>query len=364
MRTLGYDQTSAENIAHLVTLTYADEAIRWTDHTDSITIGEDTWVAAPGAKHSPVAGKTDGSVRTCTAELAAIDDGPLDDIDIALKRYNGCPITIVSVDVGQLAASPIPFTEVFAGYVGSVKTTVARIITINCRGPLTRLRQDITEQYGTSCLNDLGDAFATDRRGHCRAVIMPPTIERSTAYVAGNEILSFVRVPVTVSGIDVPVNQNIYWECIGAGTTSGSMPGDYTGASVDDVVTDGTAIFMARNAWVRDAEVDTVPTAMSFTLTESPDPRSDATDNFYALGFAIIRSGRYAGRMVPIRSYDKDTFRVRTWDVVSHMIDEGTLIEISPGCPKTIEGCTQYGQILNRQAWTDAPGSDALRAQA
>lgn len=364
MRTLGYDPAGAENAVGLYTLLYGGEAIRWTDHLDSITIGETTWTAAPGAKHSPVTGKTDGSVRTCAATLAATDDGPLDDIDIALKRYNGCPITIVSVDTGQLAESPPPFTDVFAGYVGSVKTSVSRVITISCRGPLTRLRQDITEQYGTSCLNDLGDIFAPDRRGHCRAVIMPPTIARSTEYVAGDDVLSFVRVPITVSGIDVPIYQNLYWECTTDGETDDVQPVGYDGAGPGDAVTDGTAVFTARNAWMRDAEIDVVPNAMAFTLTESPDPRSDAVDNFYALGFAIIRSGRYAGRMMPIRSYDKDTLRVRTWDVVSHMIEPGTRIEISPGCPKTEAGCTQYGQILNRQAWTRAPGADALKAQA
>lgn len=363
MRTTGYDPASADNVVGLYTLTYGTEEILWTDHFDSITVGATTWTAAPGAKRSPVSGDTDGSVRTCTAEIPATDDGPLDDIDITRGRYDGCPISIVSVDTGQLAESPPPFCEVFTGYVGSVKVSVSRVITISCRGPLTRLRQDITEQYGTSCLNDLGDIFATERRGHCRAVIVPPDIARSTAYVAGNDILSFVRVPITLSPSQLVIHQNVYWECTQAGTTASSQPAGYLGAVTGSIVTDGTAQFTARNAWTRDAEVDTVA-AMGFTLTESPDPRSDAVDNFYALGSVIIRSGRYAGQMVPIRSYDKDTLRVRTWDIVSHMIEAGTRIEIAPGCPKTEVGCTQYGQILNRQAWTRAPGADALKAQA
>lgn len=358
------DIAAAENVARLYTVLRFGEAIRWTDNATDITVGDDTWTAEAGAQMSSAEFHTDGTVSNAQLQLAARSGGPLSDADVAIGRYDGSTIAIVCVDTGNLAASPSPFGQVFVGYVGSVSVDTFGLITITARGPLTKLRGDRSERYGPMCRRELGDAFDANPSpgGGCRAVIVAPDIARSTAYVAGDDVMSFVRVRAFDN--DEPSDYaNLYWECTTAGTTASVQP-DYTGdLTPGDTVTDGTAVFTARNAWLRAAEVDGDPlTPQSFALTESPDPR--AVTGWFTLGTAIIRTGRYAGTLIPVRGWDADLLRVRAWWPVSHMIESGTLLEIHPGCAKTEAACQGFGQIINRLAEPFIPGRDAALALA
>lgn len=359
-----FDPRGAENIARLYTLVRGSEVIRWTDNFEAITVGGDTWTREPGVKMSSAEFNTNGDVSTFNIEISKRNSGtsPLNDADLLLGRFDGCPFQCVAVDTSQLSESPSPFGHIFTGRFGKIRTGIGGQMTIVCRGPLTLLRKEMAEKWGLMCRADFGDA-------RCRKPVMPPDIQRGTFYPKhdghNTPYAAFVRV--RMSGIETPYPYNygnLYWECTQAGTTAGVQPSEYDGASPDDEVTDGTAVFIARNALMRAAEVDEALTAQAFTVTELPDSRANV-DDYFALGNAIVRSGRYDGQIIPIRGWDFSTLRVRTWFICSHMFDEpGTVIELHPGCAKTEAACLSNDNVWNRRAETIAPGKDAAQAQA
>lgn len=362
MKSFPFVIEDAENVPAFINITRDTEEITFTDHHEDLTVGATTWTAEPGCAISQAEFNTDGSVSTMTVELTRREGGPLSDADTAIGRYDGSPIMVRCADPANLVESPAPFGSVFTGYIGNVTISLFGTISINCRGELSKLRGDISEQYGVMCRADLGDH-------RCKVPILPADIVRNTLYPAGSLLGSFVRVRGADTGEPLDY-QNLVWECTTEGTTAGVQP-DYSGASPDDMVTDGTAVFTARNAYLRYAEVDGDPLSpQSFILTELPDPR--AVDEYYTLGTAIIRSGRYSGFMIPIRRWTEGTLKVESWWPVSHMIEAGTLIEIHPGCMKTEAACQSFvwsfgpaplGNIKRRRAEPFLPTQDAMTAQ-
>lgn len=354
MKTYPFDLANAENIARLFTITRGDEIIMFNDSDASIVIdGIGTFSAEPGAQVSALEFLVDGSVSNAQVLINAREDGPLSDADVAIGRYDGYPILIECCDTANLELGT---GLMFTGFVGSVVTTISGMIKIDARGPLTRMRAEISERYGPMCRADLGDF-------RCKIPILPPDIERSTAYVSVTETLPADFVRVRVFSNDEPEDfANSYWECTTGGTTAGSQP-SYAGALTPGAtVTDGGAVFTNRNAWLRAAEVDAVLSPQSFTLVGLPDSRA-SVDAWYILATVIVRSGRYSGNSFQVRSWVASELKINTWDVCSHMLEAGTKLEIHRGCQKTEAECNVFNNIVNRRAEPFVPGRDAILAQ-
>lgn len=360
MKTFPFDLSAAANVARLVTITRGDEIIQFTDFDQDITIGADTWTSEPGAEMSSAEFMVDGTVSNIEIHVNARSGGPIDDADIAFGRYDGYPITVQCCDTGDLGLSGAGAGEIFIGVVGAITVNEFGLISIQGRGPLTKARVDLGEQYGPMCRADLGDA-------RCKKPILPPDIIRDHDYVAGDAALFIagdsVRVRVNNAG-DPSDYANIYFECTGSGRTAGSQPSYAGSTAIGHVTSDGSAQFTTRNSFLRYAQVDAVLSAAAFTLTALPDSRA-SVDGWFTLGAAIVRSGRYSGYPISVRVWTAATLRVDAWEAVSHMLDPGTWLEIHRGCDKTEATCFGvFDNIVNRRAETFVPGRDAVLAQA
>jgi uncharacterized phage protein (TIGR02218 family) len=350
MKAFPFDLESAENVARLVTIVRGSETIRFTDADHDITIGSDTWTSEPSVTMSAMEFYVDGTVSNADIQINHRDGGPISDADIAIGRYDGAAIQIAAVDTGNPALGS---GIIFTGVIGATSPNIGGLISITVRGPLTNMRGERSERYGPMCRADLGDE-------RCRVPLFPPDIQRSHAYVSGDETLSFVRV--RVASTDNPSDyNNLYFECTASGTTAAVQPG-YSAAVAGSVVNDGSAQFTARNAWVRYAAVDQVLGAQAFTLTALPDPR--AVDDWFILGSAILRSGRYSGTPLAIRKWTAAELRVDSFFIVQGIVSPGDLIEIHRGCAKTQADCQVFNAIKNRRAEPFIPGTDALTTQA
>jgi hypothetical protein len=354
MKTYPTGLLSAGNVAHLVTLFRGTEVIRFNDTDADIPIGGDVWTAEPGTTISPFDFMIDGTVSNGEININARDGGPISDADIAVGRYEGYPIQVSLVDPENVSNG---VGSKFVGVVGQVKSNLTGLITIAARGNLTNLRAEKSETYGPMCRANLGDF-------RCKVAMFPDDIIRSHDYVSGDLLLSMVRVKNSTIDPTFPsAYQNLYWECTAGGATASSQPGGYDGASVGDVVTDGTAQFTARNAFVRYATVDQIRGPQSFSVTALPDPRASA-DDYFILGSAIIRSGRYAGLPMVVRKWTAGMLRVDSFYIVQGLLQAGDKIEIHRGCAKTRIDCQFFGAIKRRRAEDFVPGRDAVMAQA
>jgi hypothetical protein len=346
VKTFPFNLATAEALPHLFTVVRGAETIRFTDWKEDLAdSGGHVFTAEPGTTMTGATFATDGTVSSVQVLLAARSGGPLSDAELAVGRYDGCSITIEELDSAQPGLGN---GTVFVGYIGQVDTSVPDVIRIEARGPLIRLRADVSERFGISCRADLGD----DR---CKVPILPPDIARNTTYVAGDEIASFVRVRAAANN-NPSDYANVYYECTTAGTTANVQP---TYDTTDGhTTTDGTAVFTARNAWLRYAQIASIIGASAFTLQALPDPR--AVDDWFTVGGVILRSGRYDGSLIPVRKWTQSTLRVDTWDACSHMLTVNDWVEIYRGCQKNQADCNVFNNIKNMRAEQFVPGRDAL----
>jgi hypothetical protein len=355
MKTYPTGLLEAGNVAHLVSILRGSEVVRFNDTDQDIVVGSDTWTAEPGANLTTFEFHIDGTPSNGEVTINARSGGPISDVDIAFGRYEGFPIQISLVDpanVGNGVGSK------FVGVVGEVKSNLTGLITITARGNLTNLRAEKSETYGPMCRANLGD----DR---CKVPLFPPDIIRSHSYplIGLSPVVGSVRVRGVSTG-DPSDYQNLYWDLTTPGVTSSSQPGGYNGASVGDVVTDGTAQFTARNSFVRYAIVDQILGPQSFSVTSLPDSRA-SVDGYFVLGSAIIRgTSRYADLPMVVRKWTASTLRVDSFYIVRGLLQSGDKIEIHRGCAKTKADCQFFGAIKRRRAEDFVPGRDAVMAQA
>lgn len=363
MRVFPFPATSRFDTARLLTITRGDRVARFTDWGTDITIGIDTWKAIPGAVVTAVEFRYDGDVSNCEIQLAAHSTGPILPGEMARGVFDG---SLLLLELCDPADPTVGKSTILSGYLGPVSEDGNARVTIEGRGQLTKARAIITERYGPDCRADLGD----DR---CKIELYPPDIGRNQDYVQAKTGVvpgrDYKKVGDawgrfrSISDSGRPTEYaNVVYECTTAGTTAGSAPAynNTPGATTND----GSAVFTARDAYVRDAVVNAILTTNTIELAALPDPR--AVDGWYTLGTLIIRSGTYAGIAMPISNWVAAGNQVFFFfDNINAFLVGGEDVEIMVGCDKTEAACNLFdNNIRNRRAETFAPSQDLSMASA
>lgn len=353
MRTIPFSATGSTGIAYLVSITYGISTLRFTTYESDVVVSGSTFSAGHGAQVTNIQFPSDGSPATADVVLMADTGGLITPGDAARGKFDGWPITIQIVDPENPSSGTVDMLP--NATIGNVTEDTRGLCTISVNGPLNRTRKQVTEHYSLTGREDLGD----DR---CKIPIRPADIARSTAYVASST-LPLLHVNDAHgryrTGTTVEDYQNVYFECTTGGTTAATAPTyDFT---VGNTTTDGTAVFTARNSWLRYARGQATGD-FTIQLTALPDPR--ATDStWYVMGGIYVCSGVLDGYpKIPIRAWDPTTFTATTFLPVSSTdIPANTQLEIHAGCDLTRDMCfSRFNNITNLRAETFVPPSNQL----
>lgn len=301
--------------------------------------GSATWTKDKSFKVSQLQDRGDGTVPDGDITAPTAISSNYDAEDVFVGTFEGMEITLYLIDYtdpsdGSMQKGPYTVSEVIYDDRG-------KIASFEVRGILQRAKQITVEEYSVSCRSNLGDM----RPGFCNLPLYPDDVERSTAYEAGD----FVRFATAGD------YGNRMFECTTAGTTDSSAPSyDYT---VGNPTTDGTAVFTAREAWVRSATVATRTADDDFTITVT---ESRSVNDWFANG-GILKwvTGNNAGLATHVRAYTHSTKRIRLWASTRWTVQVGDTLEIMPGCDKTFAMCKdRYANSINFRGEHLLPGTD------
>ena len=163
--------------------------------------------------------------------------------------------------------------------------------------------------------------------------------------------------------------ENRIYECTTAGTTGASDPSPQYDTTIDAASADGTAVFTAREAFMRHAVVASVASKRIFTLTI--DTPAASADDYYNQGAVIWESGDNADRIMEVKDWDESSAQVTLFLEMPDTIQVGDKLKIFPGCNKTRAHCrdkftipnsTNFanGNMKNYDGEPDLPGSDHM----
>lgn len=390
MRTLGFDWETVAELPVAVSIQRGLTTLRWNTSAVDVEIDGETFPAETGAVVTSLDFSSDGSENNADIIIHARDGGPVEPGDAARGLLDGWPVSVMFFDAADPDSTA---TEMLPGsIVGSVDEDANGIVTIAASGQLAKAGVVVTEHFALTCRADLGD-------DHCKVPVLPADIDRGVAYVRPDTttgaltqgefagvnlrdlamgITGWTRGELTMVDIGLQhVNDaygrmltgspasyaNVYYECTVAGTTHATVAPTYDPTPGNTTV-DGTATFIARNAWIRQVTGEAVNGSAGGTyevqLDFLPDPR--ATDpTWFVLGYLYPRSGALANLpKIPIRAWDPDTLTVTLFlPVALTDMPAGTELEISAGCNLTKEQChTRFDNITNRRAEDFVPPPD------
>ena len=345
------DFGSSVEIPALITIQRGLTTLRWNTSSRDVTIGSDTWPAVAGAVVTSLSFASDGTPNNADVKIMTATGGLLAPGDGARGILDGWPISIKLFDPEDPAGTIVEIAP--GSTIGSVAEDTNGIATIAAEGQLTRAGGYVTEHYSLAGREDLGD----DR---CKVPILPADIGRGVTF----------QTPATLPLLHVndaygrrqtgsPASYaNVYYECTVAGTTDPTTAPTYD-PTIGNTTVDGTAHFIARNAWTRHATGQATGTFV-VTLDALPDPRaSDST--WYVLGALYVRSGPLANYpKIPIRAWNPGTLEVTLFlPVLETDIPAGTQLEIHVGCDLTRAMCfSRFNNIINLRAETFVPPPD------
>lgn len=305
--------------------------------------GDETFAVDKGFKGAPIMSRSDGTVPDTEVIAPTTISASYDEEDVFAGVFEGMEITLWIVDysipdegginMGTYTVSEVEYDD---------RGKIARF---EVRGKIQRATQIEVEELSVTCRSDLGDP----RPGMCNLPLYPDDVERGTAYSVGDH----VRVP------DSGDYHDRMFECTTAGTTDASpVSYDYV---VGNPTTDGTAVFTAREAWVRAGEVVAAADDTDFTATIT---ESRAVDDWFANGgFVHWVTGDNAGLTNTVRKFTASGTRVQLWDSPYYEVSAGDTFEIMPGCNKSVEMCRdRFSNVINFRGEKDLPGVDFLKS--
>lgn len=356
MRAFPSGLAAAKSIHALVEITRGEVTLRFTTWMEDVLFGGNTYTAAPGAAVTSISFMSDGTPNSADVLIMAETGGVIEPGDGVRGLLDNWPITIWLFD--PVDPEGTAYDIVPGSTIGSVAADSNGMDTIAADGQMSKAGAYVTEHYSLSDRADIGD----DRN---KIPIMPADIERGVAFVRPDTLPllhvndAYGRMRTGTAGTPVDY-ANVYFECTTAGTTDATTAPTYD-PTVGNSTTDGTAVFIARNAWTRYATGEATGTFI-VTLDALPDPRaSDAT--WFVLGALYVRSGNLSGYpKIPIRAWNPDTLEVTLFlPVLETDIPAGTQLEIHVGYDGTRDmAFSRFGTIgiVNRRAEDFVPPPD------
>ncbi len=235
---------------------------------------------------------------------------------------------------GQISLRAGRIGEVFIPSNGGFKAEL--------RGLAQQFSQQIVEVYTPDCRTDLGST-------KCKIPITPDLRLNSYSYSVG----SFIRVP-TAEALGSAVYEDRYYECTTAGTSDASQPVYDT--TIGQLTTDGSAVFISRNAWTRVGIAVAATDRRSFTATIS-DAR--AVDGWFNGGVIVWETGDNVGAAMEVKDWINSGGALTLFLGMPYEIQSGDAFRIYPGCDKRSATCiAKFNNIINFRGEPHVPGND------
>jgi hypothetical protein len=225
------------------------------DH-DAVVAGTTTYLAQQNVIFSDLNFSDDGRSNLCEITGTLLSGGVFDPIDVALGKFASAEVIVYMGDLSDLSAVGWTFRGLIADQTYSEDQTV---IKFEVRSDLALAKAVPVEIYSSLCRANFGDYINPGNPGRCKIPVKPDDIIRSQLYAAGG----YVRVRSGMAGTPADYANRRY-RCTTGGTTAGTQPTYDT--TVGNSTTDGGAVFIAEEAWLRTVTVASVTAPFTFTI--------------------------------------------------------------------------------------------------
>lgn len=321
----------------------------FTDHDQDLIVAGDTYAAATGYLRTAIATEMNYAVDNVDVQ-GAFDSAAIKEDELRAGLFDHAEVLVFMVNWADLTMGIVRLRR---GWFGEALLSKQGIFHIELRGMFQKLMQTIGLFYTSECTADLGDA-------KCKIPLLADDVARNADYIVG----AVVRVadPGT-SGTPSQKWRDRLFTCTVPGTTAGSAPSyDYT---VGHSTTDGTAHFIASEAWTRAAVVaagaqTTAANHKAFNITVT-DARD--VDGWFTDGAVTFETGANAGATIEVRGWTQTGGIVSLFLKAPFAPAAGDRLYLWPGCSKSLgSGChDKFNNVLNFRGFgVFTPGQDFL----
>lgn len=348
MKTPSFDATAGViKPVRLFTVTRRDGIIvRIAEAQTAVTIAPHTWSPIGRTRLGNIRQTLGGSVPSTTLKAALQSGGPFDPADVNNGKFRDAKLQVYPVDRSAPAIS-LPY---FTGWIGQHTFGFPQTADFEIRGHMARGKGSMMQHFQTMCRTDLGSVL-------CKIPILPADVARNTVYAVG----AFMRV--RPAGSTTPDGYgDRFFECTTAGTTHATVQPvyDYT---IGNPTTDGAAVFTARDAWTRYAQISSI-TDGGHGIVLNRDPDARGVDGWFVHGYVRFCSGySSADEGEEIASWDQSDRKLMVWRKMTNLIAVNDWVELHRGCDKTKATC--LGVFANRKNFRgedDIPGTAIIAA--
>jgi len=150
---------------------------------------------------------------------------------------------------------------------------------------------------------------------------------------------------LTTTNTFFDVHEDRLYRCVTAGTTGGTIPAyDKT---LGNLTTDGTAVFIAQDAWTRAATITEIIDRVTMRI-EVSDAR--AVDGWFNYGSVYIESGPNAGLVREVKAWSATGGLLELFIETPLQLYPGTKIKLYRGCDRRSSTCRGvFNNIINFQ---------------
>jgi hypothetical protein len=157
------------------------------------------------------------------------------------------------------------------------------------------------------------------------------------------------------------VYENRLYRCSTAGTTAAEQPAYDT--TIGAATTDGTAVFVAENAWSRAGTVTEVFERAVFTAAID-EPRAaplESIGGWFDGGVLTWETGDNAGRAIEVKSWAQASGEITLFLPPGYPVQPGDAFRVHPGCDKRLDNCAgRFANVLNFRGEPYVPGQDEM----
>lgn len=254
-----------------------------------------------------------------------------------------------------------------------------RVCALDANGSV--IREMFNSRYGRTLDNNFRAVEDTWQLVRGGGITLPAGTRQLRFYLegargptGGNSQAAFDNLRAEVINTGVTGAQALYenriYECTTAGTSAGSSPTFNT--TVGATTTDGTAVFTARDAFVRHSTVTSVTDRRQFTVSTVDINDSRAIDDWFNVGALVFESGNNIYQTQEIKDWGSSGATV-LYLPVPFDITVGDVVYLVPGCDKQRTTCKNKfaialstlfpsGNVVNFRGEPDLPGEDAVLA--